>query len=55
MAILTGDVKFIVSLVFNVTCIVLCGWYGIQHVVKAQIVTAKTDVENDKNEDKIVS
>jgi hypothetical protein len=44
----TQDVKFIVLIFFNLSCIVLCGWYGIQKVLDAQGESAKAQHRHDE-------
>jgi len=39
MGLMSQDVKFIVLMFFNVCCIVLCGWYGIQNVISAKAMS----------------
>jgi hypothetical protein len=36
MATVSKDVKFFVLVLFNVSCVILCGWYGIQNILKSR-------------------
>ena len=45
MGLMSKDVKFIVLMFFNVTCIVLCGWYGIKNVLEGK-TRADTKLQN---------
>ena len=33
---MSKDVKFIVLVFLNISCVCLCGWYGIQNVVRSK-------------------
>ena len=45
MTLRTHDVKFIVLVFFNLSCVLLCGWYGIQRVLKARETTSAAQLQ----------
>ena len=54
MATMSKDVKFVVLILFNVSCVILCSWYGIQNILKSRSESeARTLLDRNDDADKV--